>query len=891
MNIYRRLTPCAAILILLVASVPIGQITFFQSAQAQTDPGARIATHHESILNPVYNSGFRVAAGCRSVEQACRWDNPDTWQLARVPDRNSLVIIDGHVRIRDQSAIARSIGIYPGGKLTFASDTNTQLQTADLMVLDGGTLEIGTGNIPIGSAARAEVIFRDLPFDSADTEQHLRGLLAINGVVRVFGSGLSDVYLRSAVEPAQGDASITVNQSARAAGWRVGDSVIVPGSRQCPRASGTCSSESEDRRITDLSADGLTITLDEPLDFSHPGARNHAGALEFMPHVINKSRNVVFRSENPNGVRGQLLFHGRADVDLRYAEMRSLGRTNIQDLGPANQKGRYPFHAHHLIGPVTAQSNGYQFTFIGNVVDFGEENTQQDRKWGLSIHGSHYGLIERNVVDHASGAGIVTESGEEMGNMFRSNFVVRVIGGNGARTPDQDPGDGSKLGRAGVGYWFNGGGRNFYEKNFAADVAECVYCFGFKFDNVRNGELLFPSSQGSDPHMDGGETINADVIGINNFSDNEAYAVPNGITVWWKCTFGDYPRENCSSRLDGFRVWHHHRWGYYGYPVNQMTLANFVVRGDPTVLTNRYENVTGLDFADYMQRELTIVNADIQNVRTGIQLSSMRHERGATGPDVGFNYIEDSYLVATEGVGVWAPASVNRPTETLSPQTTVLRNVRFDYPDVDLSGQELAHVVMHDTSSISNPDKMNQDRRNDVWVYNYNRPPGVDGDDLYVVPDYQGPGRCDDSIGTCGSELTANYGGIAKGHIYALRDGDVPERPEPTGSQLRISDADVREGDRNATVTLSLDRPLDRNQTVLVYTRSQTAKSGEDFYGIGQRVELAAGTTSRDVQVQIIDDNEPERYEYFSIHVAIPQLDDLTIARRNGQVNIFNDDF
>lgn len=78
---------------------------------------------------------------------------------------------------------------------------------------------------------------------------------------------------------------------------------------------------------------------------------------------------------------------------------------------------------------------------------------------------------------------------------------------------------------------------------------------------------------------------------------------------------------------------------------------------------------------------------------------------------------------------------------------------------------------------------------------------------------------------------------------------------------------------------------------MLVYTQAKTAVNGTDFYGIARTVEFAAGTTTLDVQVPIIDDNAPESYEYFSIHVRVPKLDDLTIARRNGQINIFNGDF
>ena len=420
-------------------------------------PGAMVHTHHEMVPNPVYNSDFRVADACRGVSQSCQWSDPATWLTSTVPDGSSLVIVDGHVQITDRNAQARSIGIYPGGKLTFAPNANTQLNVADLLVFKNAELEIGTASSPIGSNFSAEVVFTDLPFDSNDSEQHLRGLITLDGTVAVHGRQLGEVFIRSSGEPSSGDNVIALEQSASGAGWRVGDSVVIPNSTQCAVASNNgCPDLTEERTISSIS--GNSVTLSQSLQFDHPGARDHNGVLDFTPHVVNKSRNVVFRSENPQGTRGHLLLHGRSDIDIRYAEFRSLGRTDIRNLGASNQKGRYPIHAHHLIGTSNGQSNGYQFTLVGNTVDFGQENHQQDRKWGLTIHGSHYGLIERNIVYRASGAGIVTESGEEVGNRFSRNFVVSVVGGNGERQHDPDPGDGSKLGRAGSAYWFNGGG-------------------------------------------------------------------------------------------------------------------------------------------------------------------------------------------------------------------------------------------------------------------------------------------------------------------------------------------------------------------------------------------------------------------------------------------------
>jgi hypothetical protein len=409
---------------------------------------------------------------------------------------------------------------------------------------------------------------------------------------------------------------------------------------------------------------------------------------------------------------------------------------------------------------------------VGNTVDFGESNLQQHRKWGISIHGSHYGLIEKNVVDYASGAGIVLESGEEAGNLFNANFVVRVIGGNGARDEDLDPGDGSKSGRAGTAFWFNGGGRNSFHNNIAAAVVECEYCYGFKFDNVHGGGVespsafTFPLEQGADPHMSDGEIVEANAIGINSFVGNETYAVPNGLTVWWECTYGDVPTDGCSSSIESFHVWHHHRWGYFGYPVSNMVVNDFVARGDPDVLTNPYEHVAGLDFSDYIHRNLVITNADIQNMHTGIHMPTMRDARYTDGADIGFTTVEDSYIGAIHGVSVWAPNTANG-IAGLPPQTTVLRNVEFGYPDINLDGRDVAHIKIQDYSRYYF--ELDLTLRNDVHIYNYNKGPGIDGDNLYMFPGYQESTRCDDSLGECATNRGGSYPDLGGGYVHPLR--------------------------------------------------------------------------------------------------------------------------
>ena len=116
---------------------------------------------------------------------------------------------------------------------------------------------------------------------------------------------------------------------------------------------------------------------------------------------------------------------------------------------------------HHLSAAATP-ANGYQFTLVGNAVDGGSVETQF--KWGITVHGSHYGSIKDNVVYNYNGAAIATEDGSESFNEFDHNFVMRGMG-----EPDE-PGVQARMamGTEGVGFWFRGP-NNFVRNNVAAN--------------------------------------------------------------------------------------------------------------------------------------------------------------------------------------------------------------------------------------------------------------------------------------------------------------------------------------------------------------------------------------------------------------------------------------
>ena len=77
-----------------------------------------------------------------------------------------------------------------------------------------------------------------------------------------------------------------------------------------------------------LSADGRTVTLDQPLEYQHGGIYGYAEAVP----VGNLTRNVVVESENSKDVsrRGHVMFMHTQDVVIDSALFRELGRTNVE---------------------------------------------------------------------------------------------------------------------------------------------------------------------------------------------------------------------------------------------------------------------------------------------------------------------------------------------------------------------------------------------------------------------------------------------------------------------------------------------------------------------------------------------------------------------------------
>ena len=371
---------------------------------AATPPGPFISTHSDPWLPNFAHPQHAAGPILRSAGSGL-WSDPDTWG-GTLPGTDDVVVIEHDVTL-DLVVEVHDLVVYPGGRLTFAYDVETRLWVGTLEVLAGGASILGTAADPIQPGVRAEIVFVDRAIDpDVDPAQYGNGLLVF-GEIRMHGYAKNRTWFRLAHEVSAGDSQLVVDLAGAGVsaieGWEPGDRIVLPDSRQVPpswiKGFNPFNREMHWEEAIIDRIDGDRIILRSPVRHAHRGARNADDELELLPHVALLTRNVVLRSENSNGVRGHTLYGMRADVKIKYAEFRHLGRTrNFDELNSTifdengepsdqvllpvrinreyvcdgrgepitvrgqlrclarrnigtNQIARYSVHTHHLIGP------------------------------------------------------------------------------------------------------------------------------------------------------------------------------------------------------------------------------------------------------------------------------------------------------------------------------------------------------------------------------------------------------------------------------------------------------------------------------------------------------------------------------------------------------------
>jgi hypothetical protein len=494
--------------------------------------GSSMHGEHAAALNLVkHEDATHIAINNGS------WFDPNTWSIGSVPNDNARVLIESNVAVTyDAVSDKRLFTVRVDGELTFATDKHSQMIVDTLFVDVAGSLTIGTLEQPVQAGVNIDIIIADNGDIDLTWDPGLlsRGLI-LHGSTQMHGQEKT-VHLKVLNDPVKDDQSITLADMPK--NWNVGDTLVIAGTHYDNyKWNGTTNAhvDPEDEVVTISSINSNVISFTTPLVFNHETPR-----ADLKTSVANYSRNITIQSESgalsERHHRGHVMFMHNDNVDVRYVEFLSLGRTdksiparNAFEFGhdiaaDSNVKGRYPMHFHRtglndLENPAIA---------LGNAVAFSPG-------WGYVHHDANV-VMHNNAAYHTFGAAFVAETGNEVG-LWSNNIAIYSKGISGG-TPKTGGDDTKNLdnGKTGNGFYFEGrmvevrnniaasttSGFAYFHRGRREDPEQPLLDGTIKFD----ASLFdFPEALGLTP------STHVDDAPILHFIGNEAFASTLGFFV------------------------------------------------------------------------------------------------------------------------------------------------------------------------------------------------------------------------------------------------------------------------------------------------------------------------------------------------------------------------
>lgn len=562
-------------------------------------------------------SNFDALAPANQGVRAVRsgdWSNAATWGGKAPTGR--VVIPAGVSVVADAANTDRLKSVRVEGCLELSSEKNNRLNTEFLYVAPGGELLAGTASRPVPATVTAEIVFPD--FGALDTRVDRtltgKGLVAASRV-RLFGA-LKTSRVKVAAAPRRGDTVVRLD--AAPSGWRVGDRVILTGTRWIPQTTKrdvVLNSPTEDEVRFVKSVSGASVTLDAPLAFDHPAPDASLGA-----YLVNYSRNIRLATENGAKLIPSQRAHSiyiSTETTLQGVEFFEMGRTDkskravdAAKLGSptatSNVKGRYPLHLHQQGFPADSLT-----PVVRGVSIWGSPG------WGFAQHGGKAFVYQSNVYN-AFGSAFVSESGNETG-AWVENTAIKGIGVNHI-VKDADDVISFDLGRTGDGFWMQSRMVRLH-RNVAVGMTGGV---GFIFFHRNNdlgdrfplapdfvrGALCTPGSMRF-------QNQSIDKPAILQFTENEVIASNRGFHV-----VKERPLEphDIRSVIDDFKAWEVATGLDITY-TSRYTVINSLVIG-AKARRNKLHNTYGVVYGRNTY-DLAFVNSSVRDFDFGVDLSKV----------------------------------------------------------------------------------------------------------------------------------------------------------------------------------------------------------------------------------------------------------------------------
>ena len=329
-----------------------------------------------------------------SAVKAGRWSDAATWADKKVPAEGAVVTIDQGMDVVLDVSTPPLHGLTINGKLSFADNKDLELTTEWIML--HGELEIGTEKSP--HTRKATITFtnnvkdEDISGVGGTTDHVDRGIMLMGGTLNLHGDR-QNTWTKLARTAEAGSNSIQV---LNAAGWRVGDEIVLASTDFDPR-------QAERRTISAIS--GNTITLDKKLDYMHFGKITFD--VDERGEVGMMTRNIKLQAS----ADAEQSFYGGHVMAMVASKMFVEG-VEFNRMGQNLTLARYPIHW-HLIGDAQGQ-------YIRNAAIHDTYNRC------VTVHGTNFLRVENNVTYNTVGHCFFLEDGAEHGNEFVHNLGIQT---------------------------------------------------------------------------------------------------------------------------------------------------------------------------------------------------------------------------------------------------------------------------------------------------------------------------------------------------------------------------------------------------------------------------------------------------------------------------------
>jgi cell migration-inducing and hyaluronan-binding protein len=333
--------------------------------------------------------GVSGVVQAQSAGSPTNWSDPNTWPNRKVPVEGDTVTIERDKEvILDVSPPALG-GLSINGKLSFANNADLELTTEWIMV--HGELAIGSEADPY--TRNATITLTDnVPNEDPMGGMGDRGIMISGGTLHLHGDR-QHTWTKLSKTAEAGSNSIEVLD---AAGWRVGDEIVLASTDFNPR-------QAERRTISAIR--GNRITLDKNLEYMHYGKitfdvdeRGEVGLL---------TRNIRIQSSADS----ESTYFGGHIMAMPTSKMYVSG-VELNRMGQHLTKARYPIHW-HLVGDAQGQ-------YIRNSAIHDTFNRC------VTVHGTNNLRVENNVTYNNVGHCFFVEDGIENGNQFVRNLGIQT---------------------------------------------------------------------------------------------------------------------------------------------------------------------------------------------------------------------------------------------------------------------------------------------------------------------------------------------------------------------------------------------------------------------------------------------------------------------------------